>query len=143
MVIVINVLLLVRIISSLCTKRLYGTYSEHRSPLAVLISRWTFAFLILHNLTEIASYGALIASKGEVCTDCWEVAIVVEGILKEVAFLLVLLAVPCSYLIAFLAHCVLGVDDESTLVEMEKIDKVYQEVRQPYCLISRYLVCRV
>ncbi len=46
-----------------CTRRLIGTYSEHRSPVAVLISRWTVLFLILHNLTAIASYGAVVASR--------------------------------------------------------------------------------
>ena len=42
---------------------LFGTYSENRSPVVVLISRWTFAFLLLHNLTAIASYGAAVVSR--------------------------------------------------------------------------------
>jgi uncharacterized membrane protein len=113
---------------SLCSRRLYGTYSEQRSRLVVLISRWTFAFLILHNLAAMASYGAFIAIKEDVCSYCLETASFVKLILDEVVLFLIVLAVPGSYLIAWLCQCICGVDDDSTSLEMEKIDKVYQEV---------------
>ena len=113
---------------SLCTRRLYGTYSEQRSRLVVLISRWTFTFLILHNLTAMASYGAYIAIKEEVCSSCLDTATTVKQILDEVVLFLIVLAVPGSYLIAWLCQCICGIDDDSTSLEMDKIDKVYQEV---------------
>ena len=113
---------------SLCTRRLYGTYSEQRSRLVVLISRWTFTFLILHNLAAMASYGAYIAIKDEVCSYCAETATFVKHILDEVVLFLIVLAVPGSYLIAWLCQCICGIDDDSTSLEMDKIDKVYQEV---------------
>ena len=113
---------------SLCTRRLYGTYSEHRSPLVVLISRWTFAFLVLHNFTAMARYGAYMATKEEVCVTCFETAQFVQKILDEVALFLIVLAVPGSYLIAWLCQCICGIDDDRTSLEMDKIDKVYQEV---------------
>ena len=113
---------------SLCTRRLYGTYSEQRSRLVVLISRWTFTFLILHNLTAMASYGAYIAIKEEVCSSCLDIATTVKQILDEVVLFLIVLAVPGSYLIAWLCQCICGIDDDSPSLEMDKIDKVYQEV---------------
>jgi hypothetical protein len=45
------------------TRRQLGTYSNHRPPVTVLISRWISVFLILHNLTAIASYAAVVASR--------------------------------------------------------------------------------
>lgn len=110
---------------NLCTRRLYGTYSEQRSPLVVLISRWTFVFLILHNLTAIASYVAFLLSKDEICSSCVEMAVFVKPIFDEVLLLLVVLAVPGSYLIAGLCQCVCGIDDDRNALEMEKIDKVW------------------
>ena len=94
----------------------------------VLISRWTFVFLILHNLTAIASYIAFILSKDEVCTQCVETAYFVKKILDEVLLFLIVLAVPGGYLIAWLGQCICRIDDDRTTLEMEKIDKVYQEV---------------
>ena len=66
-----------------CTRRQYGTYSDHRSPVVVLISRWTAFFLILHNLIAIASYGAVVASRvntgpGVSTTIIFGVAVVVN-----------------------------------------------------------------
>lgn len=120
----------------LCTRRLYGTYSEQRSPLVVLMSRWTFAFLILHNLTAIAAYSAYIAAKDEVCKTlyndgCADVVVDVKNILDEVLLFLIVLAVPGSYLIASLCQCCCGLDSDQNSLEMEKIDKVYQEVWTP------------
>ena len=96
--------------------------------MVVLISRWTFAFLILHNLAAMASYGAYIATKDEVCSFCLETATLMQQILDEVVLFLIVLAVPGSYLIAWLCQCICGIDDDSTSLEMDKIDKVYQEV---------------
>ena len=94
----------------------------------VLISRWTYIFLILHNLTALASYGAYIASKPEVCSSCVDTAVDVKIYLDEVLLFLIVLAVPGSYLIAWLCQCVCGIDDDRSTLEMDKIDKVYQEV---------------
>jgi len=110
---------------NLCTRRLYGTYSNHRSPLVILISRWTFAFLVLHNLTAMARYGAYMATKEEVCVTCFETAQFVQKILDEVALFLIVLAVPGSYLIALLCQGICGIDDDRTSLEMDKIDKVW------------------
>merc|ERR1712203_244063 len=41
---------------SFCTRRLYGTYSEQRSDVVVLVARWTYSFLLIHNLIACASY---------------------------------------------------------------------------------------
>ena len=125
---------------SLCTRRLYGTYSEHRSPLAVLISRWIFVFLILHNLTAMASYGAYIASKYEVCPDCLDTAAFVRNILEEVLLFLIVLAVPGSYIIAWLCQCICGIDDDRNTLEMDKIDKVYQEVNSTNYICTKYIL---
>lgn len=44
-----------------CTERLYSTYEDRRSPLIVHVARWTFTFVLLHNLSAMASYGATVA----------------------------------------------------------------------------------
>ena len=69
-----------------------------------------------------------MATKEEVCVKCFETAQFVQKILDEVALFLIVLAVPGSYLIAWLCQCVCGIDDDRTSLEMDKIDKVYQEV---------------
>ena len=116
----------------------------------VLISRWVYVFLILHNLTAIASYGAYIATKDEVNCDqaisnCVDTAALVKTILDEVLLFLIVLAVPGSYLIAWLCQCLCGmIDDtcydERTTLELEKIDKVYQEVNNILRFIKWFTV---
>ena len=69
-----------------------------------------------------------MATKEEVCVECFETATFVKKILDEVVLFLIVLAVPGSYLIAWLCQCVCGIDDDRTSLEMDKIDKVYQEV---------------
>ena len=69
-----------------------------------------------------------MATKEEVCVTCFETAQFVQKILDEVALFLIVLAVPGSYLIAWLCQCICGIDDDRTSLEMDKIDKVYQEV---------------
>ena len=76
----------------------------------------------------MARYGAFMATKEEVCVTCFETAVFVQKILDEVALFLIVLAVPGSYLIAWMCQCVCGIDDDRTSLEMDKIDKVYQEV---------------
>ena len=90
----------------------------------VIISRWTFAFLILHNVAALAAFGGFIASKNEVCSGCEE-AVLVKQIADEVALFLVILAVPLSYLIAWLSQRLCGIDDDVYSMELQKIDKVY------------------
>jgi hypothetical protein len=94
------------------------------------MSRWTFAFLILHNLTAIAAYSAYIAAKDEVCKTlyndgCPDAVVDVKNILDEVLLFLIVLAVPGSYLIASLCQCCCGLDSDQNSLEMEKIDKVW------------------
>ena len=69
-----------------------------------------------------------MATKEEVCVTCFETAQFVQKILDEVALFLIVLAVPGSYFIAWLCQCICGIDDDRTSLEMDKIDKVYQEV---------------
>ena len=89
------------------------------------MSRWTFVFLVLHNLTAIASFGATVAARVP-SFNVAETASIVHRSLDEAKLLLLVLAVPFSYIIAALANCCCGVDDESDQVEM---DKIYSDVR--------------
>ncbi len=65
-----------------CTGRLYGTYSERRSTLTVTVSRWTFTFLMLHNLTVAGSFAATVCSK--TLDEGWQMATQAHRILEEV-----------------------------------------------------------
>ncbi len=109
-----------------CTGRLYGTYSERRSTLTVTVSRWTFAFLLLHNLCAAGSFAATVCAR--TLTEGWEEAADAHRMLDEVALLLIVLCVPASYLVGAMGQRCCGARSEAEL-EMEKMDKIYQEVR--------------
>ena len=96
----------------------------------MLVSRWTFAFLLLHNLAAIASYAANVAAAVPGLTRDIETTVVVYRSLDEVLLLLIVLAVPVSYLAGVCAHCCACYDGDAAAadVEMDKMDKIYQEV---------------
>ncbi len=110
-----------------CTGRLYGTYSERRSTLAITVSRWTFTFLLLHNLTSVASYAATVCSK-TLPDGQWQKATLAHRILEEVALLLMVLCMPVSYLVGVMGQRCCGAKSQAEL-ESEKMDKIYQEVQ--------------
>eukprot|EP00095_Tigriopus_kingsejongensis_P009822 snap_masked-scaffold1100_size62683-processed-gene-0.3 protein:Tk09822 transcript:snap_masked-scaffold1100_size62683-processed-gene-0.3-mRNA-1 annotation:"lipoma hmgic fusion partner-like 3 isoform 1" len=110
-----------------CTSRLYGTYEESRSTLVVVVSRWVFAFLLLHNLTAMASFGTFVAILVPGLTSETTNAILAHRILDEVAFFLIVLAIPVSYVFGVMCYgCCMGRTQGE--VEMDKMDKIYQEV---------------
>lgn len=112
-----------------CAKRLYSTYEDRRSTPVVLISRWTFTFYLLHNLTAIASYAAYVTGRIPEQTHDPETVSLVQRSLDEVLLLLIVLAIPVSYLIGVLGQCCCSGRGQSAEVEMAKMDKIYQEVR--------------
>ena len=61
---------------------MYGTYEERRSSLVVTVSRWTWAFLFLHNLSAMASYAAFVAGRAGKDVDI-EVTTIVHRAIDE------------------------------------------------------------
>lgn len=110
-----------------CTSRLYGTYEERRSTLVVVVSRWVFAFFILHNLIAIASFGTSVAIRVPGLLNNLHPATLAHRILDEIAFLVIVLAIPVSYLFGVLCSGCCGRGRQRE-VEMDKMDKIYQEV---------------
>ena len=89
--------------SSFCTSRLYGTFSEKRNEIVVVVTRWTYAFLLIHNLVAIANYilNTLINLKIEEILSApgkpgyyYELS---RDILHEIELFTVILSVPISY----------------------------------------------
>ena len=88
---------------SFCTSRLYGTFSEKRNEIVVVVTRWTYAFLLIHNLVAIANYilNTLINLKIEEILSApgkpgyyYELS---RDILHEIELFTVILSVPISY----------------------------------------------
>lgn len=123
---IISTILLFVMSRSFCTKRLYGTYSENRSKRVVLVARWTFAFLLIHNLVAMASYAISVIARLPSTSDV-DKYVLVHNALDEAALFIAVLAVPVSYLIGSCAHCCCGMDRQQD-VEMDKMDKIYQDV---------------
>ncbi len=48
--------------------------------MTVTVSRWTFAFLLLHHLATAASFAATVIAR----TDIWQEAVITHRILDEV-----------------------------------------------------------
>jgi hypothetical protein len=113
-----------------CTERLYSTYEERRSPLIVQVARWTFSFLLLHNLAAMVSYGATVAITAPgLDLDAGDATIVHQAFDEAELFLMVC-AVPVAYLVGLAtARCCCG-GGEVTDVEMAKMDKIYDVVRR-------------
>ena len=125
---------------SFCTRRLYGTYSEQRSDVVVLVARWTYSFLLIHNLIACASYalkvilriprspdtspGTIELQFGREMFEISEAQIVlISDALDEAALLVILLSVPTSYLVGM---C--GSSRDTVDMEMDKVDKIYTDV---------------
>lgn len=122
-IIIMHYLLL---ISSFCTSRLYGTYSEKRSKVVVVISRWTFAWLLIHNMVSIASYAIYVITllPG---TQNLGLFTITHQALEEAVLMTMVLSVPISYLFGTIAQCCCGVS-QNTEMEMDKVDKIYTDV---------------
>jgi len=115
-----------------CTERLYSTYEDRRSPLIVHVARWTFTFVLLHNLSAMASYGATVAVSVGVNKPGFEGvdiedATIVHQAMDEVELFFMACAVPIAYLLGLATTGCCGGTDEAD-VEMAKMDKIYQEV---------------
>ena len=115
------------ILYSFCTRTLYGTYSERRTTSVVIVSRWTFAFLLLHNLVQMASYAVYVVTTVPSERDDLQSLGLIVTILNEVALLLIVLAVPFSYIVGVLAQCC-GLSSRDNNMEMDKVDKIYTDV---------------
>ena len=101
------------------------------------VSRWTFAFLLLHNLCAAGSFAATVCAR--TLTEGWEEAADAHRMLDEVALFLIVLCVPASYLVGAVGQRCCGARSEAEL-EMEKMDKIYQEVRFSSPCICSFLV---
>ena len=82
---------------------MYGTFSEKRNEIVVVVTRWTYAFLLIHNLVAIANYilNTLINLKIEEILSApgkpgyyYELS---RDILHEIELFTVILSVPISY----------------------------------------------
>ena len=100
---------------SFCTNRLYGTYSEKRSKVVVLVARWTFSFLLIHNLVVMTNFALNLSTKLNVETGL-EYFIIAHDILNEIELILVVLSVPMSYLMGM---CCCGIARDNDM-EMDK-----------------------
>ena len=87
--------------------------------------------LLLHNLVAIASYAATVAAIVPGLADDPVRASTVHQILEEVLLLVLVLGVPGSYVVGVLLGCCCcgeGDGEEDRQLEMDKVDKIYQEV---------------
>ena len=100
---------------SFCTNRLYGTYSEKRSKVVVLVARWTFSFLLIHNLVAMTNFAFTVIIRLEVDNDL-AYFIIAHDILNEIELILVVLSVPMSYLMGM---CCCGIARGNDM-EMDK-----------------------
>jgi len=123
---IISTILLIVMSRSFCTRTLYGTYSEQRATSVVIVARWTYALLFLHNLVAMAAYAVKVVTKVPSDLDL-ELFIFSGNVMDEVALALIVLSVPFSYVVGMLAQCCCGVSRETNM-EMDKVDKIYTDV---------------
>jgi len=125
---VVTTVLLIVFSRRICTRTLYGTYEDHRRPLVVLSARWTFVFLVLHNLAEIGSFVATTLARYTTDFDTVITSSTVHRSLEEAKYFLFLLAVPFSYVVAAICNCCCGVDRLPEVnFEMDGVDKEYSQ----------------
>ena len=93
----------------------------------VLIARWTYAFLLLHNLASIAAFAISVITREDSERSDLDKLDTILKILEEVSLILVTLSVPFSYIIGLMAQCCCGVSRENNM-EMDKVDKIYTDV---------------
>ena len=113
-----NPIIITSQIFSFCTNRLYGTYSEKRSKVVVLVARWTFSFLLIHNLVTMTNFAFSIIIRLQVETGL-DKFIIAHDILNEIELILVVLSVPMSYLMGIWAQCCCGIARGNDM-EMDK-----------------------
>jgi len=123
---IVTTFLLFFMSKSFCTNRLYGTYSEKRSKVVVLVARWTFSFLLIHNLVTMTNFAFSIIIRLQVETGL-DKFIIAHDILNEIELILVVLSVPMSYLMGIWAQCCCGIARGNDM-EMDKVDKIYTDV---------------
>lgn len=125
---IISTILLFVMSRSFCTTTLYGTYSEQRSGVVVIVARWTYAFLLIHNLVTCTSYAINCVTRYEVQGEDIDLSTLtlIHKILEEVAVFVIVLAIPTSYLIGLAAQCCCGVSRDNDM-EMDKVDKIYSD----------------
>ena len=92
----------------------------------VIVARWTYALLFLHNLVAMAAYAVKVVTKVPSDLDL-ELFIFSGNVMDEVALALIVLSVPFSYVVGMLAQCCCGVSRETNM-EMDKVDKIYTDV---------------
>jgi len=135
---IVTTILLFVMSKSFCTTRLYGTYSEKRSKVVVMVARWTYSFLLLHNLISLTSFALNTAIRIDVETYLSKFTLA-HTILSELELITVVLSVPMSYLIGMM--CCGGWRHARDL-EMDKVDKIYTDVwttpsaRNPSSLVN-------
>ncbi len=105
---------------------MYGTYSEKRSKVVVVVARWTYAWLLIHNLVSMASYAIIVIT---LLPDTQNLGVftLAHRALEEAVMFTIVLCVPASYLIGILASCCCGVQGGNAM-EMDKVDKIYTDV---------------
>jgi len=123
---IISSILLIVMSRSFCTRTLYGTYSEQRATSVVIVARWTYAMLFLHNLVAMAAFAVKVVTKVPSDLDLEQFTFS-GNVLDEVALALIVLSVPFSYVVGMLAQCCCGVSRENNM-EMDKVDKIYTDV---------------
>jgi len=102
---------------SFCTSRLYGTFSEKRNEIVVIVTRWTYAFLLIHNLVAIANYilNTLISLRIEEILSGLYYYELSRKILDEIELFTVILSVPISYVFGMIIHCCCGVSESQDM----------------------------
>merc|ERR1712156_891636 len=95
---------------SFLTKRLYGTYSEKRSKVVLLVARWTYAFILIHNLVALPTFilktllKSYVVKQLELDYDIEKKLQTAQAILSEIEFITMVLSVPCHQWIALVNY---------------------------------------
>merc|ERR1712107_505574 len=83
----------------------------------VIVARWTYAFLLIHNLVTCTSYAINCVTRYEVQGEDIDLSTLtlIHKILEEVAVFVIVLAIPTSYLIGLAAQCCCGVSRDNDM----------------------------
>ena len=117
-------------LSSICTRTLYGSYSEQRSQAVICIARWTYTFFLIHNLTACAHYITQVLNYLVTYDELsWKIDTQtmnkVLGGLDEATYFVIVLAVPMSYCFG---ACIFRDSRDTVDMEMKQVDKIYTDV---------------
>ena len=114
---------ILHIFFSFCTSRLYGTFSEKRNEIVVVVTRWTYTFLLIHNLVAIATFILNTLISLATLTNL-KIDQILSGlyyfelsrdILHEIELFTVILSVPISYVFGMIIHCCCGVSESQDM----------------------------